>query len=137
MSRSPPMDDSTYQDIGAMSDMTGMSNLDDLYSLRKVPIIPPNPAVLQSALQSGLPPIPESANPHGQAGSQAGMDPLLQAQLAMLHPIQKFQFLQQQIQNHQMANIQRQMKPAKKTVKFQQKNSKKKTNFQQKKIQKP
>jgi hypothetical protein len=105
MSRSPPMDESQYQDIGAMSDMTGLSNLDDLYSMRKVPILPNgNPPI--------LPPIPESANPNG---SQVGMDPLLQAQLAMLHPIQKFQFLQQQIQNHQMANIHRQMKPPKKT----------------------
>jgi len=102
MSRSPPMEDSNYQDIAGMSDVTG---LDDLYSMRKVPI--------------HLPPIPEqqmiqthgAINPTGSVVSPnvggSGADQLLQAQLAMLHPIQKFQFLQQQIQNHQMANLQR------------------------------
>lgn len=95
MSQSPPMVEANYQDITIMSDMTG---LDDLYSMRKVPI---------------LPPIPEQQL---QTMNQLNMDPLLQAQLAMLHPIQKFQFLQQQIQNHQLANIHRQMKPPKKTV---------------------
>lgn len=94
MSQSPPMVEANYQDITIMSDMTG---LDDLYSMRKVPI---------------LPPIPEQQL---QTMNQLNMDPLLQAQLAMLHPIQKFQFLQQQIQNHQLANIHRQMKPPKKT----------------------
>lgn len=92
-SHSPALnEEGNYQDIGAMSDMTG---LEDIYSLRK----------------PGLPSIPEMTQMPNMIMNNGSPD-LLQAQLAMLHPVQKFQFLQQQIQNHQMAtHIQRQMNP--------------------------
>ena len=102
MSRSPPMEDSNYQDIAGMSDVTG---LDDLYSMRKVPIhLPPIPEQHMIQPHGAINPTGNVVNPNVAA---SGADQLLQAQLAMLHPIQKFQFLQQQIQNHQMANLQR------------------------------
>ena len=72
-----------------------MTGLEDIYSLRK----------------PGLPSIPEMTQMPNMIMNNGSPD-LLQAQLAMLHPVQKFQFLQQQIQNHQMAtHIQRQMNP--------------------------
>ena len=63
-----------------------MTGLEDIYSLRK----------------PGLPSIPEMTQMPNMIMNNGSPD-LLQAQLAMLHPVQKFQFLQQQIQNHQMA----------------------------------
>ena len=116
MSPSPAIEN--YTEVSGMSDL----NMDDLYSMRKAPIVSANQG---PAFPSGpLPSIPEQGAEMGnpQMGTPQ-MDSLLQAQLAMLHPIQKFQFLQQQIKNHQMAHLQRnpsQMKP-KKIVTIQEK----------------
>ena len=94
MSPSPAIEN--YTEVSGMSDL----NMDDLYSMRKAPILSANQG---PAFPSGpLPSIPEQGAEMGnpQMGTPQ-MDSLLQAQLAMLHPIQKFQFLQQQIKNHQ------------------------------------
>ena len=122
MSPSPAIEN--YTEVSGMSDM----NMDDLYSMRKVApptqIMPTGPLPSIPEQMGTIPNCPGSDMGNSQMGNPQ-MDSLLQAQLAMLHPIQKFQFLQQQIKNHQMAHLQRnpsQMKP-KKIVTIQERNN--------------
>jgi len=122
MSPSPAIEN--YTEVSGMSDM----NMDDLYSMRKVApptqIMPTGPLPSIPEQMGTIPNCPGSEMGNSQMANPQ-MDSLLQAQLAMLHPIQKFQFLQQQIKNHQMAHLQRnpsQMKP-KKIVTIQEKNN--------------
>ncbi|CAG5080636.1 Oidioi.mRNA.OKI2018_I69.PAR.g9669.t1.cds [Oikopleura dioica] len=71
---SPTIGEGNYQDVMSMN---GKENLEEIYQQRRLPVRRP----------TGYLPRNRSVSP----------DPILQAQLAMLHPMQKFQFLQQQI----------------------------------------
>lgn len=75
---SPTIGEGNYQDVISLQ---GKENLEEIYQQRRLPVRRP----------TGYLPRNRSVSP----------DPILQAQLAMLHPMQKFQFLQQQINARQ------------------------------------